>query len=244
MFKPAVITLIAVFLTTGIFAQIYVKNPGNVGVGINLPADKLHVNGNLRLSGDKEFFFEDNGQIRSLDDNHRILFRRAENKMELREYGNIILSSGSTTGTETATMVLTNGGNVGVGTASPAYKLHVQGDVKGNNFVANAYQYADYVFDSAYQLPSLQEVKNFIQKNHHLPDVPSEKEVKKDGLNLASHQVILLKKIEELTLYTIDQNERLKLLEEKMNQVLNDNIKLKREVESLKALTPPSRNIK
>src|SRR5438132_2761739 len=69
--------------------DIYNANTGNVGIGTTSPQAKLHLNGNFRLDGN-EIFFSDNGQIRSLDSNHRILFRRSENIMQLREYGRII----------------------------------------------------------------------------------------------------------------------------------------------------------
>jgi hypothetical protein len=220
---------------TAAMAQIYVKNPGNVGIGTATPADKLHVMGNLRLSAGSEFYFADNGQIRSLDDNHRILFRRAENKMELREYGNIIFSAGAVSSAETGTMVVNGNGNVGIGTLNPDSKLQVVGTIRTTQIVSDAGNvWPDYVFASNYQLPSLTELKNYINQNHHLPDVPSEEEVKRDGVNLTSHQAILLKKVEELTLYVIDQNEKQKLLEEKLNEVLKDNSQLKREILNLK----------
>jgi hypothetical protein len=202
---------------------------GNVGIGTGTPADKLHVMGNLRLSAGSEFVFADNGQIRSLDENHRILFRRSENKMELREYGNIIFSAGSISGTETAKMVVNGDGNVGIGTTTPAYKLHVNGAVWANNYVAaSPGNYADYVFESSYQLPSLQEVKAYIKQNHHLPEVPSEEEVKITGINLGSQSVILLKKVEELTLYVIEQNE-------KLTELAAENAALKESIKEIKA---------
>ena len=106
---------------------------GNVGIGTTTPGFKLDVNGDASISDGgsllvlkgKEIFFSDNGQIRSLDNNHRILFRRDENKMELREYGDIIFSSGSTGGQETSRMVINRAGKVGVGTATPLGSLHV-----------------------------------------------------------------------------------------------------------------------
>jgi len=239
--KKAKCTLIAgLFLfQTGAMAQVYVKNTGNVGIGTNSPDDKLHVNGNLRLSPGNEIYFADNGQIRSLDVNHRILFRRDENILELREYGRIIFSAGVTNGLETTTMVVNNDGNVGVGVTYPAYKLDVGGTARANEFLAAASgnHYADYVFDSTHQLPTLQSVNAYIKQNHHLPDVPTEADVKKDGINLVDHQVVLLKKIEELTLYVIEQNEKQKVLEEKLNEVLKDNKSLKKEIKSLKAKT-------
>jgi hypothetical protein len=213
---------------------VITSNGANIHIAPSNTVVASFLTSGLRLSAGSEFYFADNGQIRSLDNNHRILFRRAEDKMELREYGSIVFSPGSVSGTETAKMVIMSDGNVGIGTTSPGYKLHVDGDVKANTFHATYQDYADYVFDSTYQLPSLQEVNAYIKQNHHLPDVPSEEEVKKEGINLTSHQVILLKKVEELTLYVIAQNEKQKLLEEKLNEVLKDNSKLKEEILNLK----------
>ena len=116
-------------------------------------------------------------------------------------------------------------GNVGIGVDNPAYKLHVNGNIKADAFVAPSKTYADYVFDTTYRLPTLQSVDAYIKQNHHLPEVPSEADVK-DGINLGEHQVILLKKVEELTLYAIDQNEKIQQLEQKMADLMEVNNKL------------------
>ncbi|MGI8965110.1 MAG: RCC1 domain-containing protein, partial [Limisphaerales bacterium] len=67
--------------------------------------------------------------IRSGDNNHRILLRNSENKMELREYGDLIFSPGATSGAETAKVVMLASGNVGIGTASPSTRLDVAGAI-------------------------------------------------------------------------------------------------------------------
>jgi hypothetical protein len=67
----------------------------------------------------------------------------------------------------------------------------------------------DYVFEKSYSLPSLEEVKSYIDQNKHLPEVPSAKEMESNGVNLGEMNMLLLKKIEELTLYVIEQNKKL-----------------------------------
>lgn len=99
----------------------------NIGIGTATPLARLHVSGgSIRLDDSQALTFADNGQISSFDNNHRILFRRVENIMELREFGDLVFSPGSN-GTETAKVVMTAGGNVGIGTATPAALLDVAG---------------------------------------------------------------------------------------------------------------------
>ena len=70
--------------------------------------------------------------------------------------------------------------------------------------VVGHYYWPDYIFNEGYELISLRELENFIKKNKHLPDVPREKEVIEEGIDLGKMNIVLLRKIEELTLYAID----------------------------------------
>ncbi len=93
------------------------------------------------------------------------------------------------------------------------YKLAVDGKIVCTHAVVTIDNWADYVFDENYQLRPLTEVEKFIKENNHLPDVPSEAAVKSEGLDVGEMDAILLRKIEELTLYMIElkkENEQLK----------------------------------
>ncbi len=110
---------------------------------------------------------------------------------------------------------LFNDGSVGIGTTTPgstSYKLMVNGKIRANEIIVET-GWSDFVFEKDYKLLSLPEVEKFIQKNKHLPDVPSEKEILENGVSLGEMQSTLLQKVEELTLYVIDQNKRIEKLE-------------------------------
>ena len=96
-------------------------------------------------------------------------------------------------------------GNVGIGKPDPGAPLDVAGKIVCNEVeVTSVGKWKDYVFDNRYKLPRLQEVEEFIAKNGHLPEIPSETEVLKNGYDLSEMDARLLQKIEELTLYVID----------------------------------------
>ena len=68
---------------------------------------------------------------------------------------------------------------------------------------------ADFVFENDYNLPTLEFIENHIKKKRHLPEIASAKEMKENGLNIGNFQIQLLQKIEELTLYTIQQQKEI-----------------------------------
>ena len=135
--------------------------------------------------------------------------------------------------------ILNSNGNVGIGTNNPNYKLEVNGNllatdihstklratdsvttsnIKATNIVADdiyvrSTSGADFVFDSDYNLRSLQETKAFINTYKHLPEIPSAEEMQENGVSLDKLVILLLQKVEELTIYTIQQDEIIKELE-------------------------------
>ncbi len=114
---------------------------------------------------------------------------------------------------------ITVSGNVGIGTDNPQNKLDVAGTIRATEVRVEALPWSDFVFDKDYKLPTLQEVENHINEYKHLPDIPSEKEVKENGVSLGEMQAKLLQKIEELTLYTIELNKVLKEQGEKIQKL-------------------------
>jgi hypothetical protein len=99
---------------------------------------------------------------------------------------------------------ITSNENVGIGTTAPSEKLTVNGNIKGKKLIISQVGWSDYVFHRNYKLRPIAEVEKFIKTNQHLPDVPSAKEVASKGISVGDTQALLLKKIEELTLYIIE----------------------------------------
>ena len=111
-------------------------------------------------------------------------------------------------------------GNVGIGTPdTKGYKLAVAGNVVAESItVKTRGSWPDYVFQSAYALKPLSEVKAFIDQNQHLPDFPSAIEVGEKGQDIGEINKLLTKKVEELTLYLIKMNEEIQELKKHQNK--------------------------
>jgi len=114
------------------------------------------------------------------------------------------------------------GGAVAIGTTNPGTsQLAVQGTIASNKVIVTQQSpFPDFVFDPGYRLLSLDSLSCYIRNNHHLPDLPSAENVARNGLDLGSSQVVLVKKIEELTLYLLAQDAEIKGLKQQ-NQELD-----------------------
>jgi hypothetical protein len=116
---------------------------------------------------------------------------------------------------------------IGTNTVPAGFALAVAGEVISEGVtVSLEADWPDFVFDSKYKLPTLKEVASHIAEKGHLPNVPSAAEVEESGINLGEMNAVLLQKIEELTLYTLQQQEEIdrlagenKNLTEKLEQI-------------------------
>jgi len=137
--------------------------------------------------------------------------------------------------------------NIAIGTSNPqSYKLAVNGTAIFTKAVVKPItSWPDYVFKKNYLLPGLDEVGRYIQEHHHLPGVASEQEIALRGIDLGEQQTVLLKKVEELTLYLLRENKSLtdqnRQITEQNKQLSEQNARLntlQKEIDELKALIP------
>jgi hypothetical protein len=116
--------------------------------------------------------------------------------------------------------------NIGSGEKPTGYRLSVAGKVISTEFTALAIaSWPDYVFADEYKLKPLADVKKFIAENKHLPNIPSAKEIEKNGIELGDMSKRLMEKVEELTLYLIQLDEKNIQLQKQIDELKNSNQK-------------------
>jgi|GEM_PF-1465544 len=119
------------------------------------------------------------------------------------------------------------GMGVNVSSIPAGYHLAVGGKIIAKELKITATTLPDYVFSPAYRLRPLGEVAAFIRQNGHLPEVPSAVEVAREGINVSEMQATLLQKVEELTLYMIEQKEQLQNQQQQIEQLKQENRQLR-----------------
>jgi hypothetical protein len=247
------------------------SNSGNVGIGTAAPAYKLDVNGTTRINGTFALMGTQQAPNYILGnetaDNAQLLIKSGSSasvfsQIEVTGNWNGTANTGGKVAFTTAgaeRLRIDAIGNIGIGTSAPNAKLDVIGNIFCNNKVyigtydgttntqIASYSLAvngtaifnkakvklygnwpDYVFEDKYNLMPLTEVEKFLKINKHLPEVPSAAEVEKDGIDLGDNQSILLKKVEELTLYMIDQNKKIAIQQSEINNLKNQVILLQK----------------
>ena len=132
-------------------------------------------------------------------------------------------------------MVLSDNGFLGIGTLNPKNTLDVKGTIHSQEVKVDMLDWSDFVFKKEYKLPTLEEVENHIIQKGHLENIPSEEEVVKNGINLGEMNAKLLQKIEELTLYLIQQNKQIEKQNKEMEELRENLIHQNKEMEELRA---------
>ncbi|WP_228443884.1 hypothetical protein [Chryseobacterium indologenes] len=249
-------------MATAAGTVLQVSRDGNIGIGTTEPVQKLDVSGNIITGAGSSAEGINAFAIRYEDgslSNWGALRSSASTYMSFGVKANPSnvgwLSSNGTLNFVKAAVTLDNEGFRFL--ASPAQQTPLNSPVNMNELLkistnGNASLIgkleakeikithtptADFVFESTYDLPKLEEVEKHIKEKKHLPEIASAKTMEKEGVNIGSFQIQLLQKVEELTLYSIEQNKQLKNQQQRIEQLEAENTELKKlhqEVEQLK----------
>lgn len=174
---------------------LYILPDGNVGIGAVTPTHKLQVSGSGKWTGNASSYTEINSNAPG---------------QYIRQYAN----NGST-----QSWIIRGYALNGVQAEFADGGINVHGTVKAKEVNITATGWADHVFDPEYLLMDLSTLKGYVEQNRHLPGIPKEKEVKEKGIDLAFINTKLLEKIEELTLYLIQQDEKIIKLESEIREL-------------------------
>ncbi|MBQ4820255.1 hypothetical protein [Aquimarina sp. MMG016] len=201
-------------------------NSGNVGIGTTNPSGKLEILKNADLSN--AITLPNSGLIIRADNNgNDASLRFGVDNTNLKA---VIQTQQTTTAAKFDLLINPFGGNIGIGTTTPDSKLAVNGNIHAKEVKIDLIGWPDYVFESDYNLPTLQEVENHIVEKGHLQNIPSAAEVAENGIQLGEMNKKLLEKIEELTLYMIEQNKKTAQLQKEVIALKKKNIELEKKI--------------
>jgi Phage T4 tail fibre len=202
-------------------AKMTLADNGNLGIGTTTPTAKLDVKGSIATESIavKTFKVTNDGVYNSTLNSGDVA------KINMGFDGaKGFVSFGAHTGNGFKDDILYlrgNDGNVGIGTTDPDAKLTVNGQIHTKEVRIDLLGalVPDYVFANDYKLKTLNEVDNYIKANSHLPEIPSATEMAKNGMLVSEMNLSLLKKIEELTLYAIEQQKKLEAMSERLSKL-------------------------
>jgi len=184
---------------------------GDIGIGVSAPTTKLDVNGTVKATGLLIPTGAGSGKVLTSDGSGNATWQTNAGSGEW-----------TTSAVGTNNITNTNTGGVIIGSsviaAPTGYKLYVESGILTEKVRVKLLSvgWPDYVFTKDYKLLSLKETEDFIKLNSHLPGVSSAETVKKEGIDLGETNAVLLKKIEELTLYMITADKEIKSLQQKV----------------------------
>jgi hypothetical protein len=188
-----------------------VNKDGNVGIGTIHPQFSLDVRGGNGYIGSNGLMFHASGNAPDglpyarFTENYGIRFSSPDPRWVFSSKPSVLIGyapNGQNWGNDNLFVA----GNVGIGTTNPDALLAVKGDIHAQEVRVDLnVPGPDYVFEPSYDLKPLAEIESYIKENKHLPEVPSAKEMEKNGVQLGEMNMLLLKKVEELTLHLIKQ---------------------------------------
>jgi len=212
-----------ILFQTGGADRLTIKGNGHVGIG-KAPLTKLHIAGQLAIDPGatiNPIIFTN----ASSSGSHNYLWLLSTPSVHAAtglKAGGILVSDTYNYANPGKNDLVVKG-NILVGTATPdagGAKLAVNGTIHAEEVLVDlGVAGPDYVFESNYNLPSLDSIETYIKANKHLPEVPSAKEMEANGISLSEMNMILLKKVEELTLHLIEQNKKLKTVQDELEQI-------------------------
>jgi len=208
-----------------LWGTVYVANTGNIGINNENPNATLDVSGDFRVTSDNNYFsYNGAGDLKlsyqAKGTGGRAIVHDNSNTLSLN-YENDF--SG---GTRIGNTFLVKGDNASL-----------QGKFEAKEIKVTLTPTADFVFEEDYALPKLEEVEKHIKEKKHLPEIASAKEMEKEGVNVGEFQIKLLQKIEELTLYTIEQNKLNKEQQEKIEKLTLYTIEQNKRIKELESKT-------
>ena len=207
-----------------------VQNDGRVGIGTATPSQRLEIFNQSPFNTNEGSEFQDHISLHSVEHGQGSFFggitwrsaagRRRAAIAATREHpdADFIGLAFFTRGTDGPgpmyeSMRITRDGAVGIGTTAPDATLAVKGDIHAKEVrVDLTVPGPDYVFEEDYDLPTLESIESYIRENKHLPEIPSAAEMGENGIDLGVMNMLLLKKVEELTLHLIEQNQEMEQL--------------------------------
>ena len=212
--------IVIIFFLLPLCADNVWNTTGNVGIGTSTPTVPLHItsyieNEGYLVSAILSYGWNrwvqigglHSGRLRGSDEGYLVVdsYPTGSNN---RLYFNL--------GSSGDVVIATGGGNVGIGSSSPTHRLTVNGSIRAKEIIVDT-GWADDVFAKDYSLPTLPSIEAYVQENGHLPGIPDEEDVIENGISLGEMNLLLLRKIEEMTLHMIRLEKEVLMLKSQLH---------------------------
>jgi hypothetical protein len=207
-------------------SRLFINSNGNIGIGANSTNSKVEIVNKgegaelLKLTTERPWVFRqiNTGSTSQLDLHSTV----SDKNFKITSLNNNRVAQFfvSDVAASNKVFLVPDGGNVGIGTTTTgSHKLAVDGSIGAREIQVESSDWSDFVFEDNYELKSINELESYIEKNKRLPDIPSASEVEKDGIKIGEMNAKLLQKVEELTLYLIEQNKMIKAQQKEIEEL-------------------------